>query len=121
MDLTNPSPGLGWDGRERASLADRGPADLALALALVHHLAIGRNVPLERIAAYFARLAPQLIIEFVPKDDPMVRTLLATREDVFEDYTMDGFTAAFAGRWDVSEESPVAGTARTLFRLTSRS
>jgi hypothetical protein len=121
LDLANPSPGLGWADEERQSVADRSNADVVLALALVHHLAIGRNVPLERIAAYFARLAPQLIIEFVPKDDPMVRTLLATREDVFEDYTMDGFTAAFAGRWDVSEESPVAGTARTLFRLTSRS
>ena len=52
MDLTNPSPALGWAHRERLSLEQRGPADALLALALVHHLAIGHNLPLERIAAF---------------------------------------------------------------------
>ncbi len=47
MDLTNPSPALGWALEERRSLVQRGPADLIMALALVHHLAIGNNVPLE--------------------------------------------------------------------------
>jgi len=120
LDLANPSPGLGWADEERQSVANRSNADVVLALALVHHLAIGRNVPLERIASYFAQLAPQLIIEFVPKDDPMVRTLLATREDVFEDYTTDGFRAAFGTCWDIAEEAPVGGTPRTLFRMTQR-
>ncbi len=55
-DLTNPSPGLGWAGEERKSLAGRGPVDLILAVALVHHLAIGNNVPLPHIARFFARL-----------------------------------------------------------------
>ena len=71
-------------------------------------------MPLDRIASYFAGLAPQLVIEFVPKDDPMVRTLLATREDVFDDYTMDGFRTAFDGAWEVVDEAPVSGTPRTL-------
>jgi hypothetical protein len=117
LDLANPSPGLGWANEERRALADRANADIVLALALVHHLAIGRNVPLERISSYFAELAPQLIIEFVPKDDPMVRTLLATREDVFADYTMDVFRAAFGADWEIADEAPVAGTPRTLFRM----
>jgi len=67
IDLANPSPALGWDHEERASLADRGPADAVVALALIHHLAIGNNVPLERIAAFLARLGSHLIIEWVPK------------------------------------------------------
>ena len=120
LDLANPSPGLGWAGSERKSLADRSNADTLLALALIHHLAIGRNVPLPEISSYFAALAPNLVIEFVPKEDAMVRKLLATREDVFADYSVEGFRAAFGSEWDVAEEAPVGGTARTLFRLVRR-
>jgi hypothetical protein len=121
LDLANPSPGLGWAGEERRSLEQRSNADVILALALVHHLAIGRNVPLGRIAAYVAGLAPGLVIEFVPKEDPMVRKLLATREDVFPDYDLEGFRAAFGDRFEIVEEAPVTGTARVLFRMTRRS
>jgi hypothetical protein len=40
-DVLDPSPGLGWRGRERRPLEGRGEPDLVLALALLHHLAIG--------------------------------------------------------------------------------
>ena len=77
-------------------------------------------MPLDRISAFFARLAPNLIVEFVPKDDPMVRTLLATREDVFPDYSLDGFREMFGRDWTTASEAPVSGTPRTLFRLARR-
>ena len=120
MDLTNPSPGLGWDGRERASLAERGPADLALALALVHHLAIGNNVPLPMLMTTLGGLARRAIVEFVPKDDVMVRTLLATREDVFPDYTQEGFEAAAATAFEIEGREPLPGSGRVLYRLGPR-
>ena len=120
MDLTNPSPGLGWDGRERASLADRGPADLALALALVHHLAIGNNVPLPMVMRTFAGLARRAVVEFVPKDDEKVRTLLATREDVFPDYTAEGFEAAAGDVFEVEAREPLPESGRALYLLRSR-
>ena len=84
MDLTNPSPALGWAHIERRSLADRANADVLVALALVHHLAIGNNVPLGQISSFFARLGRQLIIEFVPKSDPRVQQMLAARKDVVQ-------------------------------------
>lgn len=121
VDVVNPSPGLGWANAERRSLADRADADVVLALALVHHLAISRNIPLDRLAAYLAGLAAGLVVEFVPKDDPMVRTLLATREDVFPDYTLDGFRAAFGSRFELVSEAPIDGTTRVLFRMVRRS
>ncbi|MFT5315231.1 MAG: hypothetical protein ACI9UK_001063, partial [Candidatus Krumholzibacteriia bacterium] len=96
MDLTNPSPALGWNHHERDSFLDRGPADTVIALALVHHLAISNNVPLPRLAQFFANAGKHLIIEFVPKNDSQVKRLLATREDVFPDYDLDGLEAAFA-------------------------
>jgi SAM-dependent methyltransferase len=120
QDIANPSPGLGWAGRERRSLLDRADADVVLALALVHHLAISRNVPLPMLLGLFADLAPWAIVEFVPKDDPMVRRLLVSRKDVFPDYHPDGFRAAAAERFEIVEEAPIAESPRVLFLLRRR-
>jgi hypothetical protein len=120
MDVTNPSPGLGWDHRERASLFQRGPADLALALALIHHLAIGNNVPLPMVAATFAQLARRAVVEFVPKDDEKVRTMLATREDVFAGYTAEGFEAAMLEVFEIEAREPLPDSGRVLYLLRTR-
>jgi len=120
MDLSNPSPGLGWANAERMPLADRGPADLALALALVHHLAIAHNVPLPRIAALFASLARALVIEFVPKSDSQVQRMLATRQDLFADYRQELFEAAFGEHFAIEETIPVPDSARTIYVMRRR-
>jgi ribosomal protein L11 methylase PrmA len=121
LDFANPSPAHGWGHEERMSLETRGPADALLALALVHHLAIGNNVPLDRIADYFARLGVALIIEFVPKADPQVRRLLSSRADIFPDYTPDHFEQAFARRFRILSTMPVEGTDRVLYLMRRRS
>lgn len=120
QDFANPSPGLGWAGRERDSLAARGPADLTLALALIHHLAIGNNVPLSMVAAWLASLGKACIIEFVPKEDSQVKRMLSTREDIFDDYHEEGFRAAMAGFFDLRKQIPIEGTARTLHLYTGK-
>lgn len=117
MDLTNPSPDLGWHNAERESMQARGPVDLVMALALIHHLAISNNVPLADVADYFADLGEYLIIEFVPKSDSQVRRLLASRLDIFPDYTLDGFRKAFTKRYVLLGEIPVEGSERTLFLM----
>jgi hypothetical protein len=121
MDLRNPSPALGWAHRERASLMERRSADVVMALALVHHLAIANNVPLERVVEFFASLAADLIVEFVPKSDPKVRTLLATREDIFPDYTREGFESAFSERFELLEAAAIEDSERILYRMRRRS
>lgn len=120
LDLTNPSPNLGWANRERSTLEERGPADLVMALALVHHLAIGNNVPLPEIADWLARLGRHAIVEWVPKEDPMVRRLLAHREDVFPGYTPEGFETAFGRHFEVQAREALPGTSRTLCLLRRR-
>jgi ribosomal protein L11 methylase PrmA len=120
LDLANPSPALGWGLEERASFLERGAPDVVLALALVHHLAIGNNVPLASIARLFARMAPRAIVEFVPKEDPMTRHLLSARRDVFPDYTLDGFRAAFGSRYAIAREEPIVDSPRVLFLLERR-
>ena len=120
LDLTNPSPSIGWRNIERDSLIDRGPAPLVLALALVHHLAISNNVPLPNLAAFFAGICRSLVIEFVPKCDSQVRRLLATRDDIFPDYTPAGFEQAFAPFFTIEESVPVEGSDRLLFLMHSK-
>jgi ribosomal protein L11 methylase PrmA len=120
LDLTNPSPAQGWAGRERLSLADRGPADALLALALIHHLAIGHNLPLNRIADYLSRLGRLLIIEFVPKSDSQVKRLLLSRPDIFPGYTKEGFEAAFSQEYDIKSSNPVEDSERWLYCMVSR-
>lgn len=117
MDLTNPSPDLGWHNAERESMQARGPVDLVMALALIHHLAISNNVPLVDVADYFADLGEYLIIEFVPKSDSQVKRLLASRLDIFPDYTLEGFKQAFTQHYILLDEKPVQGSERTLFLM----
>ena len=120
LDLANPSPSVGWALEERRSFLERGTPDLVMALALVHHLAIGNNVPLPSVARLFGRIAPHAIVEFVPKEDPMTRRLLAARRDIFEHYTIDGFRAAFGEVFEIVREAPIVDSPRTLFLLRRR-
>lgn len=118
LDLANPSPAQGWAGRERLSLEDRGPADAVLALALIHHLAIGYNLPLDRIASYLARLGRALIIEFVPKSDAQVGRLLLSRPDIFPNYTREEFERTFARYFTIDATSRVEESERWLYSMT---
>ncbi len=120
MDLTNPSGAIGWNSSERDSLIGRGPVDCAMALALIHHLAISNNVPLDKIADFFAGICRNLIIEFVPKSDSQVRRLLSSRKDIFDRYHVEGFEAAFEPTFEICAKRSVEGSERTLYWLRAR-
>ena len=101
FDLFNPSPAIGWANEERTTLQKRCKTDLVMALALIHHLCISGNIPLEKVASYFRQFAECLIIEFVPKTDPKVQVLLINREDIFPDYTQEKFEAIFSNHYQI--------------------
>jgi ribosomal protein L11 methylase PrmA len=115
QDGANPSPGQGWMGRERRSTQERGGADALIALAFEHHLAIGRNVPLDQLVAWLVALAPKGIIEFVQKSDPTVQQLLALREDIFCDYDAVRFEAALKSKARIVAAEQVSAQGRTLY------
>jgi len=117
MNLANPSPGIGWAGSERQSLTDRGPADVAMALALIHHLAIVNNVPLSGIASYFSSLGKHLIIEWIPKSDSQIQLMLKNRRDIFGDYSLDSFERHFGESFEILEKVPVPESERTLYLM----
>jgi ribosomal protein L11 methylase PrmA len=120
VDLANPSPAIGWAHGERRSLVERANADVVIALALIHHLAIGNNVPLGHVSGFLAQLGRQLILEFVPKTDPRVRAMLSSRRDVFADYSLAGLRAAFDADWVLAEEEPIEDSERVLLRFNRR-
>jgi ribosomal protein L11 methylase PrmA len=120
MDLASPSPALGWANAERMSLWKRPRPDMVMALALIHHLAIGCNIPLPALASFFRDLGGGLIIEFVPKRDSQVMRMLSVREDVFAEYDEKGFEAAFGRHFDIVRQEKVPESERILYLMKRR-
>ena len=118
MDLANPSPGLGWSHHERTSLSDRGPADLVLALALIHHLVFSSCVPLNAIAEWFASLSKYLLVEFIPLDDPMVAKLRMHHPEHHE-YSLPSFQENFCRFFDCLDQVDL-GNGRILFIMQKK-
>lgn len=119
-DLTTPSPAIGWNNTERESITNRLKADLVLVLALVHHLAIAKNVPLRLIADWLQPMGEHLIIEFVPKEDEKVKLLLQSRKDIFDGYSLENFKSLFAEKYKMVREEKVGNTNRILFLMTRK-
>lgn len=115
LDITNPSPSQGWAQHERKGLSERAPADALLALALVHHLAIAKNVPLDYVVEWLVGLARQGVVEFVPKCDPMVQRLLRFREDIFPDYTEDHFSHVLSSQARIRKAERISASGRALY------
>lgn len=120
IDLTNPSPNIGWQNKERMSFIERGPVDTVMALALVHHLAISNNVPLPMLADFFNSLCNWLIIEFIPKTDSQVERMLSTRVDIFADYHFDAFEKAFSRFFTIKDSITIHDSERRLYLMQKR-
>lgn len=117
MDFTNPSSSIGWANSERKSLTERANADLVMALAIIHHLCISNNVPIGYVSEFFSRLCNWLIIEFVPKSDPLVKKLLLNRKDIFINYTTEAFEREFQKYFTVVECRKIPGSERIIYLM----
>lgn len=116
LDAANPSPDQGWRSAERPGFHARAKADALLALAFEHHLAIAKNVPLAQVVEWLVSLAPQGVIEFVPKKDETIQRMLALREDIFPDYHLAEFEAALTCHAKIVARQQVPGSNRVLLR-----
>jgi ribosomal protein L11 methylase PrmA len=115
MDAADPSPARGWRERERQAFSQRAAFDGLIALAFEHHLAIGRNVPLDQLVGWITGLAPRGVIEFVEKDDPTIQRMLALREDIFDGYSRDAFASLLAQRARIVRQETISSSGRVLF------
>lgn len=115
LDLTNPSPAIGWGNIERKSIIGRSSSDLILALALIHHLVISNNIPLDRLAQLFSELGQYLLIEFIPKSDSQVQRLLLTREDIFDKYDQEHFEEDFSKFFEIIQSKKISDSTRSIY------
>jgi len=120
LDVTNPSPAIGWENQERMSLLERGPADTVLALSLIHHLAISNNLPLDRIAGFFAKICKRLIVEFIPKEDSYAQRLLSSRRDIFPEYQQSHFEYEFKKNFEIRDLVKIRDSKRTLYLMFNK-
>jgi hypothetical protein len=118
VDVMNPSPAQGWRGTERATLPARGRPDLALYLALVHHLCLGRGVPLDGFLDLVRETSRLAVVEFVAREDPMSQRLLATKLEQHADYDVEAFRRLARARGEIVAEEALSST-RSLFLLRS--
>jgi hypothetical protein len=115
VNLTDPSPDLGWRNLERKRLTERGRPELVLCLALIHHVVIGANIPLAEFVAWLRSLDADLIIEFVTREDPMVKTLLRNKEDQYGDYHTEVFERELSARFSVAAREPLGSGTRIMY------
>jgi hypothetical protein len=120
MNLTDPSPGLGWRGLERKSFTDRGKPDLILALALLHHVSITGNVPVRQFVEWLASLGASVVIEFMTREDPMVKRLLAAKRVDHEDYERGFFEQVVGESFEIERSEELPSGTRILYALRPR-
>ena len=111
VDLAHPSPAIGWENRESAAFLTRchGHFDAVMMLAVLHHLLLRNQIPLNRIAALCASLTTRhLILEWVPQADPKFQELLRGRGTLYAHLTETAFREAFAEQFTTLDETPLA-------------
>ena len=117
VDLSNPSPAIGVNNEEHASFLQRCHADLVMALALIHHLVIGKNIPFEKMAAFFSQAGNYLIIEYIPKQDEKIQLMLKTKKDIYLSYSEQNFENAFKRKFEIKEKQVIGATGRILYLM----
>lgn len=117
MNLADSSPGLGWRGLERKTLLERGKPDLVLCLALIHHMVISANIPLNEFINWLAELGCSVVIEFPTKEDPMVKRLLLNKHDQYSEYTIDSFEQNVSRVFRIEKREELSSRTRVLYFL----
>ncbi len=120
IDIANASPNLGWRGLERKALTERGKPDLTICLALIHHIVISDNIPLKEFVGWLASLGADLVIEFVTKEDPMVKTLLRNKADNYTDYEIGYFEQCLSEAFDIARRERLVSNTRILYYAKSK-
>ena len=113
------SPALGWRAQERQAFVDRGRPNVVLCLALVHHLAIAANIPIDDLVRWLHSLGADLIVEFPLPQDPMVQQLLSAKDQAYDDYTLNSFESSLEAHFQIRERVELSGS-RVIFHATPK-
>lgn len=120
QNVVDPSPNWGWRGRERSDLQSRSQPDLVLCLALIHHVVISANIPLEEFIDWLAGLTDKLVIEYVSRQDEKVQILLRNKEDKYRDYNRESFETNLRRHFDIRVQQQSNAGNRSLYLCVKR-
>jgi SAM-dependent methyltransferase len=115
QNVADPSPDWGWRNRERTDLQTRARPDLVLCLALIHHVVISANIPLDEFVDWLAGLSDQLVIEYVSRSDDKVKTLLRNKQDKYSDYSRERLEQALSRHFEVARRLSLESGNRFLY------
>lgn len=118
-DFSNPSSNIGWNNSERKSLNARANFDGLIALALVHHLVLAKNIPLNEVLDWLVGLAPKGLIEFVPKNDYTVKIMLKFKEDIFPNYNEANFEKILSSLTNIKNVTKITDSDRKIYEFSN--
>ena len=118
--FSNPSSNIGWNQKERKGFLERSKFDAVLALAFEHHLAIAKNIPLKDVIRWILSLAPEGIIEFVPKNDVTIQSMLKLKGDIFPDYNLQNFEKYLSENANIKSQKKISNSGRILFAYKNK-
>jgi len=117
MNLANISPAQGWAGIERIAFDGRRKPDIVLALALIHHIRMSANIPLDMFFEWLKRLECEVVLEFVDRHDEMVVKLLTNKSEQYADYNRENFITQAKKHFNIKESASLKGGKREIFHL----
>ena len=120
QNISAPTPPTGWRNLEKGSFLQRisGKIDFCVLLAVIHHIMVTDGIPLAQIIELIAELTnSDAVVEFVPRDDPMFRTIVRGRDNLYEWFDAATFETACAKRFDIVSMCEVSDGGRRLYHL----
>ncbi|MCX6299879.1 MAG: hypothetical protein NTY72_12400 [Bacteroidetes bacterium] len=117
-NLTEPSPTLGLLNNETESIYFRANSEMALALAITHHLYITNKMCFDQIAAILNKFCSKyLIVEFIEIDDKRVQKLLENNHTNQKDYTESNFIKSFGSYFKILEIKKIHNSNRSIILM----
>lgn len=123
VNLTRPTPALGWLNGETPSFLDRavGSFDTVLMLAVIHHMLVTERIPLKEIVGLAERLTTDvLIIEYISPSDSMFGRLTRGRESLYSYLTKELFESECDVYFTTISSQHIKDTSRWLYFMRKK-
>ena len=120
VDLTRPTPAVGWRNRECLGFLERArdAFDAVLMLAVIHHMLVSERIPLVEIVDLTADLTRDLaLVEYISPQDPMFKRLTRGRDELFTSLTTELFESTSRRRFEIVRSQKIEHTERHLYLL----
>ena len=117
LDLSNPSPAIGWLNLERSSTFERfGSPDLICCFAIIHHI-INSGIPFDKFIDFLSISKKDVLIEFIPISDPKCKIIFESRDEDFQYPSLEQFENTVSRSFQILGTHELEKTNRVLFHL----